>query len=89
MNRLQAAKELRNNHEGLSIMFEGLEARFEVHPLWIKSYVEYDNYSERPKKVHPDRFFVLFRQEWAAKPNGLVKATWKQILGLLRRNYSR
>ena len=90
MNRLQAAKMLRQSREGLPVLFTGLDATFEVRPLYLPPEIEWDTLREKPIRSLPGRLFCFFRPVGNVKPNGLVRnLTWKQTLGFIRRNFKR
>lgn len=90
MNRTQAVKALRKEREGLPVLFQGLEAKFECRLLYLPPEVEFDTLTERPKAAYPGRLVALFRDALDPKPNGIVrKLTWKQVVGFIRRNFPR
>lgn len=93
MNRRQAAKELRKNPEGLPVDFQGLEADFEIRPLWLV--LEPEPFEDEEPALAPllkappaGTFYLFFTRHGAGKPNGLVRGLkWIQVLNFIRRNF--
>ena len=90
MTRTQAVKYLRQEREGLPVLFQGLEAKFECRLVYLLPETEFDILTERPKASYPARMVALFREADDFKPNGIVRGlTWKQVAGFIRRNFPR